>query len=141
MYISPTTLAGGGLCETQACTHCAAFWSKHIGSDPGVAGESGMQVQPLVPLRSVVIAPLASTDTTDASCAIAAGAADSALAIGSFPVSAAAFFVSAEDVPPFVPALLHAPTAITDAASSSMRKYFDVIGPLLGSEGPSIYHK
>jgi hypothetical protein len=66
-----------------------------------------------------------------ASCAKEAGAADSALAIGSLLVSAAVFLVSAEDVPPFTPALLQAPNATTAPARSSMRKLFDVIRPLL----------
>src|SRR5205823_7516158 len=82
MYITPTMFAGGGLCATQAWTHLPAFSSKHIGSGPGVSGASGMQVHPFLPLRSVVIAPLAPTVTTVASWAIAAGAADSALVTG-----------------------------------------------------------
>src|SRR3954468_6467997 len=101
MYMTPTTFAGGGLCATHAWTHWPAFLSKHIGSGPGVSGASGMQVQPLVPLRSSVMAPFASTVTTDALWAIAPGAADSALVTGSFAfagelvlLSAAAAFVS-----------------------------------------------
>ncbi len=55
----------------------------HIGSGPGVVGLSGMQVQPLLPLRNSVTLPSAPTVMTDALCAIDAGAADSALLIGS----------------------------------------------------------
>src|SRR4051794_40500796 len=95
MYISPTLPAGGGLCATHACTQFPALASKHIGSGPGVSGASGMQVHPLVPLRTVVMAPFASTVMTDALCAIAAGAADSALATGSLLFAAELVFVSA----------------------------------------------
>ena len=42
-----------------------------------------MQVQPFLPWRRTLVAPLASIVAIDASWAIAAGAADSALAIGS----------------------------------------------------------
>src|SRR3954451_17847315 len=83
MYMTPTVPVGGGLCDVQACAHLPALASKHIGSGPGVAGASGMQVQPFVPFRTVVMAPLASAVTTEASCAMEAGAADSALATGS----------------------------------------------------------
>src|SRR6476659_6499501 len=98
MYIRPTVPLGGGLCAIHAAAHFPALASKHIGSGPGVSGASGMQVQPLVPLRTVVIAPFASTVTTEASCAIAAGAADSALATGSLAASVAVFLVSADAV-------------------------------------------
>src|SRR5437763_11553560 len=97
MYITPGVASGGDLWCTQASAHLAALPSKHIGSGPGVSGASGMQVQPLVPLRTVVIAPLASTVTTEALCASAAGAAASALATGSLLV-AAALLVSVEAV-------------------------------------------
>ena len=75
--------SGGGLWPIHACAHLAALASMHIGSGPGVAGLSGMQVQPLLPLRSSVILPSAPTVITDALCAIDAGAADSALLTGS----------------------------------------------------------
>src|SRR6476620_1443856 len=137
MYIKPTLFAGGGLWPTHAWTHCAAFLSKHIGSGPGVSGASGMQVHPLLPLRSSVIAPFASTVTTDASCAIAAGAADSALATGSLGfaaaeavfVSLAATFVSL--APP--PSFMQPPSAITPA-SSRMREPLDVMSPSFVAE-------
>src|SRR3954447_1163752 len=122
MYISPTEPSGGGLCATQAATHLPALASKHIGSGPGVSGASGMQVQPLFPLRSSFIAPLGSTVTTDALCAMDAGAADSALAIGSPELAANAVFFSAPVLlPPSVPPLcfMHAPSAITPASSAT----------------------
>src|SRR4030095_8454181 len=83
MYIIPTTPSGGGLWFSIAAIHLPALASKHIGSGPGVVGESGMQVQPLVPLRTSVILPLASAVTIEAFFASDAGAADSALATGS----------------------------------------------------------
>src|SRR6185369_1089200 len=72
-----------GLWFSIAAIHLPALASKHIGSGPGVVGESGMQVQPFVPLRTSVILPLASAVTIDAFFASDAGAADSALATGS----------------------------------------------------------
>src|SRR6476659_8936757 len=120
MYIRPTVPLGGGLCAIHAAAHFPALASKHIGSGPGVSGASGMQVQPLVPLRSSDIAPFASTVTIDAECAIAAGAADSALATGSLALAAAVVFVSAAAVfEPLVPPLsfMQAPSAITPAIS------------------------
>src|SRR3954453_7835875 len=131
MYISPTEPSGGGLCATQAATHLPALPSKHIGSGHGVSGASGMQVQPFVPLRNVVGVPLASTVIMEASCAMAAGAADSALVIGSPALAVALFLVSAAAVLfPFVlSVLLQAPTMITAPVSSRMRRLFDVIGP------------
>src|SRR3954454_20296057 len=81
MYMTPTAPAGGVLCSIHASAHLPAFASKHIGSGPGVAGLSGMQVQPLVPLRSVFIAPLASAVMMVALPETEAGAADCALAI------------------------------------------------------------
>jgi hypothetical protein len=81
----------------------------------------------------VVIAPPASRVTTEASWAIAAGAADSALATGSALPVEEVVFVSADAVllPYVVPALLQPPTVITAPASSAICKLFDVIGPLL----------
>src|SRR4029077_8885358 len=80
MYMKPTLFDGGGLCPTQASIHSIAFLSAHIGSGPGVAGLSGMQVNPLLPLRSVCM-PLSSMVTTVAPLATLAGAAPVALAM------------------------------------------------------------
>jgi hypothetical protein len=103
----------------------------HIGSGPGVAGASGMQVQPLVPWRSVFIAPFASTVTTEAACAIAAGAAVSALAIGSFELGAAAAVVFAA-LFDGAGALLQAVTARAAVpATSRMLSFDNVISPSL----------
>src|SRR5207344_2389501 len=76
MYMRPTLPAGGVLCSTHAMTQSAAFLSKHMGSGPGVAGLSGMQVKPFVPLRRVRIFPWASMATMVAPFATLAGAAD-----------------------------------------------------------------
>src|SRR4051794_10415812 len=138
MYISPTLPAGGGLCATHACTQFPALASKHIGSGPGVSGASGMQVHPLVPLRTVVMAPFASTVMTDALCAIAAGAADSALATGSLLFAAELVFVSAARVlfSGGTALLLQASTAITDPASSRISSVLIVMNPsVTGEEG------
>src|SRR5690242_21809031 len=59
-----------------------------------------MQVQPLVPLRSTVIAPLVSTVTIVALEEMAAGAAASALAIGSLFCAVTAEAVSANIAAP-----------------------------------------
>src|ERR1700691_5284275 len=80
MYMKPT-LAGGVLCAIHASTHSPAFLSQHIGSGPGVAGLSGMHVQPFVPLRIVRILPDASIAMTVAFPLILRGAALSALLI------------------------------------------------------------
>src|SRR3979411_1294039 len=61
----------------------------HIGSGPGVAGLSGMQVKPFVPLRSVRILPSASMATIVAFLPTAAGAALIALLIMSASARAA----------------------------------------------------
>src|SRR5690349_9763699 len=53
----------------------------HIGSGPGVAGLSAMQVKPLSPRRIVRIDPSRPTATIVAPRATAAGAADMALRI------------------------------------------------------------
>src|ERR1700752_304198 len=53
----------------------------HIGSGPGVAGLSGMQVNLLVPLRTVRILPPSSMPTIVACLPTLGGAADSALAM------------------------------------------------------------
>src|SRR5690348_4210510 len=81
MYMNPTLPAGGFLCSIQAFTHSMAFASMHIGSGPGVCGLSGMQVNPLLPLRNVRIWWLASMATMVASLATFAGAACMALAM------------------------------------------------------------
>src|ERR1700736_1649223 len=70
----------------------------HIGSGPGVAALSGIQVKPFVPLRSVRILPSASIATIVAFLLTAAGAALIALLINSASVGtdlAAALGVSA----------------------------------------------
>src|SRR6185437_15896323 len=71
--------AGGGLCAMYAASQAHAFLSAHIGSGPGVAGLSGMQVNAFVPLRSVRIVAFFAT---------LAGAARIALAISSASVGA-----------------------------------------------------
>src|SRR3954467_1823558 len=80
MYISPTAFAGGVRCSIQAIAQPIAFSSMHIGSGPGVAGLSAMQVKPLWPRRTVRM-PLAPIATIVAPRPIAGGAADIALAI------------------------------------------------------------
>src|SRR5580704_2597589 len=85
----PTLPAVGVLWPTQAWTHSIALASAHIGSGPGVAGLSGMQVKPLVPLRSVRILPSASIATMVAFLPTAAGAALMALLISSASLGAA----------------------------------------------------
>src|SRR5690349_13568366 len=62
----------------------------HIGSGPGVAGLSGMQVQPLLPSRRVAIDPSASACMMVASREMDSGAADIALATGSLASEGAA---------------------------------------------------
>src|SRR5947208_3501631 len=74
MYMNPTFPVGGGWCPIQAFAHSIAFASKHIGSGPGVAGLSGMQVHPSVPLPSVRIVPTDAIVPTVASSATLAGA-------------------------------------------------------------------
>src|SRR5690348_7496690 len=81
MYIKPSLLAGGCSCAISALAHASAFWSMHIGSGPGVAVLSGMQVNALLPLRRVRIFPSAPIATIVASFATRAGAAFIALAI------------------------------------------------------------
>src|SRR5258707_6167549 len=101
MYITPGVPSGGGLWCIQASAHLAALASMHIGSGPGVSGASGMQVQPFLPWRRVVALPPASIVTIEASWAIDAGAADSALAIRS---PGAAALVDANAALPFADA-------------------------------------
>ncbi len=64
-----------------------AFLSQHIGSGPGVAGLSGIQVKPLVPLRSVRIPPFGLGATIVALSATFLGAAFMALATSSSSVA------------------------------------------------------
>jgi hypothetical protein len=71
-----------------------------MGSGPGDAGESGMQVQPLLPFRRVDIAPFESKLMMVAFEEIAAGAADSALAMGSLVCAVTAEAVSANVAAP-----------------------------------------
>jgi len=100
MYIMPTAPAGGVLWPIQASAHFIALASMHIGSGPGVAGLSGMQVQPLLPSRKVVIAPSAPAWTIVAPLAIEAGAAAIALWTGSlWSVAATAALFGASALP------------------------------------------
>src|SRR5579859_6766164 len=79
MYMNPTLPATGVFFSIQAVAHSSAFLSMHIGSGPGVVGLSGMQVKPLVPLRTSRILPWSSIATIVACFEIDAGAADMAL--------------------------------------------------------------
>src|SRR5258708_22418275 len=81
MYMKPTLPAAGGLWATRAFNPSRELASPHIGSGPGVAGLSAMQVKPLLPLRTTRIAPLALRSTMVASLAMAAGAACMAVAM------------------------------------------------------------
>ena len=67
-----------------------ALASMHMGSGPGVAGLSGMQVNALVPRRRVRIVPSASMETMVAEAATADGAARIALSIDDWSVDASA---------------------------------------------------
>jgi hypothetical protein len=97
-----------------------------------------MQVQPLVPLRNSFNEPFASIVTTDAACEIDAGAADSALAIGSFDAvdvdEAADVFVAIASLDLLVagvPALLHPPSdRNATPAASSMYIFLNFMIPL-----------
>src|SRR5882724_2959920 len=88
MYSNPTFPAGGVLWLRYASIQSPAFLSQHIGSGPGVSGLSGIQVKPLVPLRSVRIPALGSGTTMVAFSATFLGAAFVALAISSSSVGA-----------------------------------------------------
>src|SRR5258708_38956245 len=99
MYIKPTLPAAGGLWSIQECTQAMALASMHIGSGPGVAGLSGMQVNPFVPLRIVRILPSASIATNVAPFATLAGAAFIALAMSSASLGGAAAFFAGGDAP------------------------------------------
>jgi hypothetical protein len=90
-----------------------------------------MQVHSPLPLRTIVIAPFESTVATDASCAIEAGAADSALAVGSVAAVEFPVVVVVTDVTVLLLAapLLQAATAMMEAASSDRRTVFEVMNP------------
>src|SRR3954467_6181033 len=81
MYISPTAFAGGVRCSIQAIAQPIAFSSMHIGSGPGVAGLSAMQVKPPRPRRTMRIVPSGRIATIVAARETDAGAAAIALAI------------------------------------------------------------
>ncbi len=89
--MNPTLPTVGDVWFTQAWTQSMAFLSMHMGSGPGVAGLSGMQVNPLVPLRSVRILPSASIATMVAFLPTFAGAALMALFIRSASLGAGFF--------------------------------------------------
>src|SRR5256714_7477722 len=89
MYMKPTFPAGGVLWFRYASIQSPALLSQHIGSGPGVAGLSGMQVKALVPLRRGCIPPFGSGATTVAFSPTFWGAALSALAIISAALGAA----------------------------------------------------
>src|SRR3984893_11722714 len=91
MYMNPTLPTVGAVWPAQAWTQSMAFLSIHMGSGPGVAGLSGIQVNPFVPLRSVRILPSASMVPTVAFLATLAGAALMALLIRSASLGAAFF--------------------------------------------------
>src|SRR4051794_24987483 len=84
-----------------------------------------MQTQPFLPWRTVVIFPLSSMVTTDASRAIAAGAADSALLTGS--LDAVAVFEPLSGPMPFaaIGALLQAVVASTATPAAS--QIFEIV--------------
>src|SRR4051812_3033221 len=94
MYMTPGTPSVGGFLPIQAVAQAAAFLSMHIGSGPGVVGLSGMQVQPFLPWRRVLIEPSACASMIVASFETEAGAAAIALSIGSLGWATAAFVVS-----------------------------------------------
>src|SRR6266498_1477493 len=57
MYPIPGPVSFGSFFDIQACAHCMAILSRHIGSLAGVLGSSGKQVHSLVPWRRVTISP------------------------------------------------------------------------------------
>src|SRR5271157_4565316 len=79
MYMKPTLFLGGSFLFSQASTHSIAFRSAHIGSGPGVLGLSAMQVNWLMPWRTIRIFPSESTSIIVAPFPTASGAADTAL--------------------------------------------------------------
>src|SRR6185369_6736167 len=135
MYITPTVPVGGVFLPIHAAAHLAALVSMHIGSGPGVTGLSPMQVQPFLPSRMTFIAPLASMVAIAASWAIAAGAADSALATGS--LDAVALDSASAALPPAAASLPASPLVQAAApnraapAASAAQVLVNVILPLL----------
>jgi hypothetical protein len=94
-----------------------------------------MQVQSFVPFRTIVALPLASIVTIDALWAIDAGAADSALFTGSLEAASLLFEEAEAELSEamlfslVLAALLHAPMAIIDPASSSTPVVLIAMGP------------
>src|SRR5258706_8924041 len=130
MYMKPALPVAGGWWPIQECNQAMALASMHIGSGPGVAGLSGMQVKPFVPLRSVRREPLASMATNVAPFATLAGAAFIALAMSSASLSGAAAFFAGGDAP-------LTPTA--ERSSKPVRAYLSrvKVPPLLKSQPDS----
>src|ERR1700730_5923792 len=91
MYMNPTLPTVGAVWPAHAWTQSMAFLSMHMGSGPGVAGLSGIQVNPLVPVRKVRILPSASIVTMVAFLPTLAGAALMALLMRSASLGAAFF--------------------------------------------------
>src|SRR5215207_965313 len=88
MYMKPTLPGAGGLCAMRAWMNSMEFLSMHMGSGPGVLGASGMQVNPLLPLRTVRMVPSELMTTMVAPWLTLAGAAAVALAMISLSVDA-----------------------------------------------------
>src|SRR5271155_5172593 len=74
-------LVGLGLCSAKSMNHCMDASSAHMAGSPTPVGSPGMQVNPLVPARRIVILPCASISATVAALATSGGAAESARAI------------------------------------------------------------
>src|ERR1700680_1281780 len=79
MYMRPILPLAGVLWPIHAPAPSIAALSIHIGSGPGVAGLSGMQVNPFVPSRNVRIVPSAFIATIVAAALTFFGAACIAL--------------------------------------------------------------
>ncbi|MNP64426.1 hypothetical protein D3C76_1599200 [compost metagenome] len=79
--MKPILPLGGISWLIQAWAQAIAAASMHMGSGPGVAGLSGMQVKPLPPSRRVRILPSAPMATMVAPAPTLTGAAAMALAI------------------------------------------------------------
>ena len=138
-------LAAAACDATQASTHLPALASKHIGSGPGVVGLSGMQVQPLLPLRKVFIVPSALAWTIVALPEIDAGAADRALAdrIGLIGAARRLGLVRGRVVCAAFGSFMQAPRAIDRSGHQQAREMFDdVMGPSVQSrrKDEPIYH-
>src|SRR3954468_10382372 len=97
MYMTPALPFGTGFLFDQASIQPIALASAHIGSGPGVAGASAMQVKPLVPLRNSRM-PEAPMSTIVAPSAMALGAALMALAILSASVALAVSSLAEDSV-------------------------------------------